>query len=157
MDKFSYKNTPLGKAFTKAQTPPSPPPPSESIGVYTANDENDVVTRRYKSSFIQSVTGGRGYLQYDKSTNKVRFQLDIKTPEGNDATANTGWFKPNAGELPDALAATVGRAITKSGKGQKLTTQEEKEYKDAIAQLASDLINFEKSFIPPRQKPKAEA
>ncbi len=156
MDKFSYKNTPLGKAFTKAQTPPSPPPPSQSLGVYSSNDDADVVTRRYKSSFIQSATGGKGYIQYDKSTNKIRFQLDIKTPEGN-TSVNTGWVKPNAGKLPDALAATVGRAITKSGKEQKLTTEEEQEYKGAIGQLASDLINFEKSFIPPRQKPKAEA
>ena len=152
MDKFSYKNTPLGKAFIKAQTPP-PPTPGESMGVYSSSDDNDVATRRYKSSFIQSVTGGKGYLQYDKSTNKVRFQLDAKTPEGNTFTTNTGWFKPNAGELSDAINATVGRAITKSGKGQKLTTQEEKEYKDAIQQLASDLIGFEKSFI----RPKAEA
>jgi hypothetical protein len=152
MDKFSYKNTPLGKAFTKAQSAPPPPPtPSDSLGVYTASDDSDVVTRRYKSSFIQSITGGKGYLQYDKSTNKIRFQLDVKTPEGNVESANTGWVKPNAVNS-DMLAAAVGRAVTKSGKGQKLTPEEEQEYKGAIGQLASDLINFEKLL----SKPKAD-
>ena len=168
MDKFSYKNTPLGKAFTKAQsTPPPPipspnPPTSDSVGVFSSADDKDVVTRRYVSSFIANNIGGKGYLQYDKATNKVRFQLEVPNREGKKEVVNTGWFKPRtAGDDTTAsnkIAATVGRAVTKAGRGKKLTVEEEREYKEAIGQIGNDLINFTEYILgSSKPKPKPEA
>jgi len=165
MDKFSYKNTPLGKAFTKAQsTPPPPPVPApppvdtSEIGAFSLADDRDVITRRYPSSFIANNIGGKAYLQYDKVTNKIRFQVEVPNREGKKEVADTGWFKPilRAGDdttESDKIAATLGRALTKAGRGKKLTVEEKEEYQQAINHMANDLTEFSK-YVLESSKPK---
>ena len=128
MDKFSYKNTPLGKAFTKAQ--------DNSGKISSAGEKSDVVTRRYKSAFIEDKTGAKAYMQYDKATNKVRFQFELSSPVRGKVQKNTGWINPDS-DMENKTNAKLGRAISKLGDRKELDPKEKIYLRTVAATMAT--------------------
>jgi len=148
-------DTPLGKAYAKAKesvgpppppTPtPSPTPPNSSVGVFGKEENEDVITRRYKSAFIASKTGGKGYIQYDKATNKLRYQIEIPNTKGKPEQIYTPWMGPTE-NLTSKIMATLGRAISKLGQGKELTDDEKQELSAAAIAVGETMMAFEKSI-----------
>lgn len=137
--------TPLGKAFVKAKESVGPPPPNSSAGVFGSKENADVITRRYKSAFIASKTGGKGYIQYDKAKNKLRYQIEIPTSKGKPEQIATGWMSPNE-NLTSKIMATLGRAISNLGEGKELADDEKQELSAAALALGNQMMAFEKSI-----------
>ena len=132
MDKYMYKNTPLGKSYTEA-VKSSSSTPSPTMGSST---DEDVIARRYKSSLLGFFDESKpniiaqGSVTYDRVRNKVKFQATLtaydrrvgqpRAKRVESLNTASDWFELGSPKE----TATFGNALAKMNRGQQLSDEQ---------------------------------
>ena len=156
MQDYKYANTPMGQAFTKASVPPEE---EGALLIGIAPDDEDVITRRFKSV---ALPGKKimGYMTYDRETGRIRYDIDI-TRKGKPSNAiSSGWMDF---VFPDGTdySASVGKVIDSLNKDDSNDTLTETDwalFQDFVGKTIEEMnkigIPRERPAPPGQKKPK---
>lgn len=134
MEDYKYANTPMGQAFQKASAPKQ-----NNTDVYVTSDDEDVVTRRFKTI---KVPDGEisGFITFDMNNNKFRIDIErlgVRRSGTPGERHSFGWMKIPRTENQEIDTAALGSAIGKLSRANtlpnlKLTPNEERQFKSAV-------------------------